>query len=151
MTFVILFMFTGAVAARYLQKKNYRVALACHSVAFTVALVYISFMPGLSAGNWLWSRVLGAQNAKEVSDLLYGVSAGGTAAVAVICALASLTALQTAFLAFSAAQRLGAIVLKLAKEHTAASSAAVSRCAIAPGRPRLSAEKRYVTLCSWLC
>ena len=151
MTFVILFMFTGAVAARYLQKKNYRVALACHSVAFTVALVYISFMPGLSAGSWLWSRVLGAQNAKEVSDLLYGVSAGGTAAVAVICALASLTALQTAFLAFSAAQRLGAIVLKLAKSHETASAAGTARRAPAPDRGFVFAERRYITLCALLC
>ncbi|GEM_PF-3910143 len=151
MAFVILFMFTGAVAARYLKKMNYRVALACHSAAFTVALVYISFMPGLGAFFGLWSRVLGEQTVRAVSDMLYGFPAGGAAAVTVICALASLTALQSAFLAVSAAQKLGAMVLKLAKEHTAASPAGVSCRAAAQSYRRLSAERRYVTLCSWLC
>ncbi len=148
MAFVLLYVITGAAVARCLEKRNYRYAVVCHAVAFTVGLLYISFIPGFSAGAELWSRVIGGPAADAVRGLLFG---SGDTAMAVVFALAAFTLLQTVGVAAILTRKLNGLAVKLARRCRAVISARSAACTAEPVTKYVSAERRYITLCSWLC
>ena len=147
---ILLFVLTGVVTARFIEKKRYHVALVCHTVAFAVLLLYVVLLPGSPLGETVASSVFGAQNAAELRAWLYGAAQSDTATV-IVSMIALFSLLQTFTFAFVAANKISSLVKKRSPRPDFASS--LEKLNGRPVRYSGSAAKarRYITLCSFLC
>lgn len=149
MRLLVAFVLTGVIMARFIEKRRYRVAQVCHSVAFVILLLYYSFYPGF-AGGALWARVLGEDNVSLVRSVLFETGLGGS----VMCVLLPLDIAVT----------LQSAAVLAAAARAVASHAAHPLCASASSKAFLrgsaalvhrtcpAAEpKRFLTLCRCNC
>lgn len=147
---ILLFVLTGVVTARFIEKKRFHVALVCHTVAFAVLLLYVLLLPGSPLGETVASRVFGAENAAELRAWLYGEAESDTAAL-ILSMITLFLLLQTFAFALAAASKISSLVKKRSARPDLAASLLKRN-----GRPVQYCEKpakrrRYITLCSFLC
>lgn len=149
MALLLVFMLTGVVTARFIEKKRYHVALVCHAVVFTILLLYLSFIPSFGFGAAAWSHVLGEDLAKQISHTLYDPGINGGTVTFIVAMLELFTVLQSVALAAAAARKLTLILGKHAPAPEFSSIGAAhsadnySSC--------LLAKRRYITLCRCIC
>lgn len=149
MALLLIFMLTGVVTARFIEKKRYHVALVCHAVVFTVLLLYLSFIPSFGSGTAAWSHVIGRDLTLQISRTLYGTGINGGAVTVIVAMLELFTLLQSVALAAAAARKLTLLLGKHAPAPEL-SSAGASRSG-GNYSSRIFAERRYITLCRCIC
>ena len=150
MAVMLIFVITGVVAAVFIEKKHFYVALVCHAVLFTVMLVLLSFMPDFEPGLNFWSRLLG-KDASPVSAAIYGTGDTDHAVIFVLIMLELLLILQTAAVSFAVAHGIRELANRLHRSPDY-SLLLAKRRAVQTVSPKIRpAERRYLTLCRCLC